>query len=601
MLEIARKLHRLLEPQDRPKVAILVLLMIATAFVQTAGVASVMPFLAVVADPDMVHTNAWLSGLYNSLNFESTNGFLYFLGIGAFIVFVGGTGLQAFSHWVITRFSHMQQYHLSRRLMGDYLRRPYVFFLKRNSGDLAKTVLQETAQAVNGGLMPALRLLSHILLAGAIVALLIAVQPILAIVVALALGSIYAAVYVMARTWLSRIGQDRVAANRERFTIAQEAFTGAKEIRLLGREHAYLERFREPSRRFARHQADSNLLQMMPQYAIEGVAFGGVLLIVIVLMAAPGGLAHALPLIGLYGLAGKQLIPAFQKIFTSIAALRFNMPAVDNILEDLGDENGSRALLHPNEHPVPLAPDRALSLHNVTYRYPESEAPALDGITLSIPGHTTVGFVGSSGAGKSTLIDVILGLLEPESGEIRIDETPLSPRTLRRWQAAIGYVPQHIFLADQSVAANIALGFPENQIDAAAVERAARLAEIHDFVTEELPEGYATVIGERGVRLSGGQRQRIGIARALYKDPPVLLFDEATSALDNATEQAVMEAIHKFSGSKTILLVAHRLSTVKPCDRIFVFANGKLVESGNWAELSEKKTQYFRQLVGKTG
>ncbi|WP_018175019.1 MULTISPECIES: ABC transporter ATP-binding protein [unclassified Thioalkalivibrio] len=595
MFRTLRKLNALLHPRDRRKVGLLVILMIVAAFMQTVGVASVMPFLAVLSDPDMVHDHALLSEAYNTLGFESTGEFLYFLGVAAFVMFMLGTLLQALTQWSITRFSHMQQYELSRRLMADYLRRPYTFFLHRNSGDLAKTILQETTHAISGAVMPAMRLVSQGLLAISLIALLILVEPWLALTVALGLGSVYAAIYVVARVWLNRIGQDRVEANRERFTAAAEAFAGAKEIRLLGRERDYLERYRHPSRRYARHQANAVLLQDTPQYAIEAIAFGGVLLLVLYLMAGDGGLAQALPLLGLYALAGKQLIPAFQKIFQNVAALRFNFAAVDNILKDLGDRGGD--VLPPRgEASAALAPQQAIRVEGVTYRYPQHDRVALDHLSLEIPARTTIGLVGSSGAGKSTLVDVLLGLLEPDEGAILVDGQPLTAANVRQWQAALGYVPQHIFLADQSVAANIALGVPEAEIDHAAVERAARLANLHDFVMNDLPHGYDTLIGERGTRLSGGQRQRIGIARALYRDPAVLFFDEATSALDNATERAVMDAIHNLSGDKTIILVAHRLSTVKPCDQIYVLDGGRLVDQGRWEMLVDGST-HFQQLA----
>ncbi|WP_019611912.1 ABC transporter ATP-binding protein [Thioalkalivibrio sp. AKL7] len=598
MLQTLYKLNALLDPRDRGKVVLLLILMIATAFMQTAGIASVMPFLAVLSDPGMVHDNEMLRFAYEWLGFESTGRFLYFLGLAAFVLFMTGTALQAFNQWAITRFTHMQQYELSRRLMGDYLSRPFTFFLNRNSGDLAKTVLQETTQAINGALMPALKLVSQLLLAAFIIALLVVVQPWLALIAAAGLGGIYAVIYVASRTWLNRIGLDRVEANRERFTAAAEAFAGAKEIRLLGRERDYLERYRKPSKRFASHQANAVLLQSLPQYAIEAIAFGGVLVLVLYLMAGDGGLAQALPLIGLYALAGRQLIPAFQKIFQQVASLRFNAAAVDSVLRDLGQFSDSTPPLSRNDRLAPLAPTRSIKVQGLTYRYPEHEHPALKDISLEIRARTTVGFVGSSGAGKSTLVDVLLGLLEPEQGTILIDGEPLTRANIRRWQAALGYVPQHIFLADQSVAANIALGVPEDKIDQQAVERVACLANLHEFVIQELPNGYATVIGERGTRLSGGQRQRIGIARALYRDPDVLLFDEATSALDNATERAVMEAIHNLSGAKTIILVAHRLTTVKPCDRIYVLHKGRISEDGSYEELSSAGTLFHQLAAG---
>ncbi len=598
MLETLRKLNALLDPRDRGKVGLLAILMIVTAFMQTVGIASVMPFLAVLSDPAMVHDNDMLRIAYEWLGFESTSSFLYFLGLAAFVLFMTGTALQALSQWAITRFSHMQQYELSRRLMGDYLARPFTFFLNRNSGDLAKTILQETTQAISGALLPALRLASQGLLALFIVALLIVAEPVLALIVAVSLGGVYAVIYLLARAWLNRIGQDRVEANRERFTAAAEAFAGAKEIRLLGRERDYLERYRQPSKRFARHQANAALLGDLPQYAIEAIAFGGVLLLVLFLMAGEGGLAQALPLIGLYALAGRQLIPAFQKIFQQVASLRFNTAAVDNILKDLGPRSDSTRMLAHDEHPEPLEPQRSIEVVGAIYHYPGHERPALKGVSLEISPHTTVGLVGSSGAGKSTLVDLLLGLLEPQGGTVLIDGQPLTPENVRNWQAAIGYVPQHIFLADQTVAANIALGVPEEKIDYAAVEKAARLANLHDFVLRDLPDGYSTIIGERGTRLSGGQRQRIGIARALYRDPAVLFFDEATSALDNATEKAVMEALHNLSGKKTIILIAHRLSTVRPCSRIFVLEQGGVVDSGTWDELSGQSATFQRLAAG---
>ena len=434
--------------------------------------------------------------------------------------------------------------------------------------------------------MPAMRLASFVLLAVMITLLLIVANPTLAIAVAVGLGSVYGLIYFLARKWLSKMGRERVDANRQRFTAAAEAFAGAKEIRLLGREFDYLERYREPSRRMATYEANAMIIESLPMYAIEAIAFGGVLLMVLYLMDE-GGIAHALPLIGLYGLAGKQLIPAFQKIFSTLATIRYNMPAVNNILSDLGKREGSVALYKVDEKMPRLFPQRQVRLQGLAYTYPGSELPALRELELSIPANSTIGIIGSSGSGKSTLIDLILGLLDPEVGRILIDDMVLTQGVMRRWQAAIGYVPQHIFLSDASIAANIALGVPDDQLDHGAVERAARLANLHDFVSSQLPEGYETLVGERGVRLSGGQRQRIGIARALYRDPQVLLFDEATSALDNATERAVMEAIHRLAGSKTILLVAHRLSTVEPCDQIVVLQQGRIVEQGSWSELNE--------------
>lgn len=585
MREILSKLLSLLSRRERLKAAVLLGLMVINAFFQTLGVASVMPFLSVLADPGVIETNQWLKAIYEGLDFQDTRSFLFLLGGAAFTLIIVGNAVQAITQWVTVRFAHMRQYSLSRRLMADYLRRPYSFFVARNSGDLAKTVLEETQQAVIGALMPVLRLISNGLLTGFIVALLIVVDPVIAIIGAGAVAGAYGLIYIAARRWLQRIGVARVKANQQRFTTVGEAFAGAKEIRLLGRERAYLSRYENSARVFARNQANASLLSSIPGYAIEAIAFGGVVLLVLYLMADGAGLAHLLPLIGLYAMAGKRLIPAFQKLFAAFTSLRFSMPAVDNLIEDLGDREGSTPLPDARQLPEPMVPERDIQFDKLRYRYPGSDQPALQDLSLTIQANTTVGLVGSSGAGKSTLVDILLGLLQPESGSVRVDGNPLGPDNIRRWQAGIGYVPQHIFLADDSVAGNIALGVPPRHRDRDAVVRAARLANLHDFVTEELPNAYDTPIGERGVRLSGGQRQRIGIARALYRDPPVLVFDEATSALDNATERAVMEAVHNLASQKTIILIAHRLTTVKPSNQIYVLDAGRVVEQGTWDQL----------------
>ncbi|MDP5030749.1 MAG: ABC transporter ATP-binding protein/permease [Paraglaciecola sp.] len=598
MLSTVRKLIALLNGEEKKKVTWLALLMTITAIIQTIGIASVMPFLAVISDQQLIYDNNFLNKIFVALKFHNEKAFLYFLGILAFLIFTFGTILQATTFWLTSRFAQLQQYQLSRRLMADYLRRPYSFFLTRNSSELAKTVLQETGHAVIGALLPAMRLVGSFMLAIIIIAMLIVIHPILAISVALAVGLSYTTVFLFSKRWLKRIGEDRDLANRQRFSASAEAFAGAKEIRLLGRENEYLERYRDPSQRFALHQANSGVLANLPLYVIEAIAFGGIILVSLALMTDDKGLANALPLIGVYALAGKQLIPAINKIFAAIAELQFNIPSVNNILNDLGDREGSRPLPDKSITKIPLTPKKEIQVNNLIFTYAGAETPALKGINLKISAQTTVGLVGSSGAGKSTFIDLLLGLLEPEKGNITIDNQLLDHKSIPNWQATIGYVPQHIFLADQSIAANIALGVPASDIDQQAVIKAAKQANLDEFIVNNLPDGYNTIIGERGVRLSGGQRQRIGIARALYRNPSVLVFDEATSALDNATELSVMEAINNLAGQKTIFIVAHRLSTVKNCDTICVFSAGNIVECGSWQDLTRNGSHFKKLSAG---
>jgi ATP-binding cassette, subfamily B, bacterial PglK len=327
----------------------------------------------------------------------------------------------------------------------------------------------------------------------------------------------------------------------------------------------------------------------VPRFALEAIAFGGMLLLILYLMARSGSFAGALPIIALYAFAGYRLMPALQQIYDAFTQLRFAGPALDALHQDLSSLQAADAQHGPLS---PLLLTQAIELNQVSYRYPNAPHPALKGIDLTIPAHSTVGFVGATGSGKTTMVDVILGLLEPQEGHLSVDGLPITAAKRRQWQRAIGYVPQHIYLADDSVAANIAFGVNPKDIDPQAVERAAKIANLHEFVVNDLPQSYATTVGERGVRLSGGQRQRIGIARALYHNPQVLILDEATSALDNLTEQAVMEAVNNLGHDITIILIAHRLSTVRQCDQIYLLERGEVKAGGTYEELAASNQQF---------
>jgi ABC-type multidrug transport system fused ATPase/permease subunit len=372
----------------------------------------------------------------------------------------------------------------------------------------------------------------------------------------------------------------------------QETFGSIKDVKVGGLEGLLLQRFDSPALRFARAQSFQSVAGQMPRFALEALAFGGLLLVVIYLMTRPGGLQQALPVLAVYAFGAYRLMPALQGFYTQLVSMRFAGPVLETLYQDLTQlvPEGSARL--PLERAEPLGLREHIRLDGVTYRYPKSERPAVRDLTLEIPVRSTVGFVGKTGCGKTTTVDILLGLLRPQQGQLLVDGKPITADNLRAWQASIGYVPQHIYLADASIRANIAFGIPPERVDQAGVERAARIANLHDFVTRELPQGYDTTVGERGVRLSGGQRQRVGIARALYHDPELLILDEATSALDNLTEQAVMEAVHNLGQRKTVVLIAHRLSTVRECDRVFMLEGGRLVASDTYEGLAETSLQF---------
>jgi ATP-binding cassette, subfamily B, bacterial PglK len=583
MLSMIRQLADLLSRRERLQLAGLCVATLVAAFLEMISVAAILPFLSVAADPGRIETNAWLSWAYDSLGFTSANAFLLALAGAALLALLVSNAWMAAAQWAQIRFAAGRNHTLAVRLLRYYLDQPYVFFLRRNSADLGKNLLNEIGQVTNQVLMSGLQVLARAVVALAIVALLVAFDPWVALFVTTVLGSAYGVLYLLVRRRLVRLGSERLAANSARFRDVNEAFGGIKDVKLLGREDRFLARFADPSQRLARCLAASGLIASMPRYGLEVLAFGGVLLIGITIMLRGEGLQQMLPMLGLYAFAGHRLMPSLQQVFQNFTMVRFGLPALDNLHRELRSiaADGSAPQIPCFRHTIQAAPGvlplaEKLELEGVTFTYPGAHRPTLRDVRLTIAANTTVGFVGQTGSGKTTLIDVILGLLCPEAGEIRVDGLPLTDANLRAWQNNLGYVPQHIYLSDASVARNIAFGIPDAEIDYTAVERAARMANIHNLVLHELPEGYATVVGERGVRLSGGQRQRIGIARALYHDPGVLVFDEATSALDHDTEAAVMEALTELAGTRSILMIAHRLTTLRGCDQLVRLENGSV-------------------------
>lgn len=600
MISIYKKLRSLLDEKERRRAGWLFLLMLATAFVEVFGVASVMPFVAVLANPQVVETNRYLAQAYQFSGITEPRAFMLVLGTVVLVVFVTSLALKALTTYAVLRFSNMRSHAFTYRLLTGYMAQPYTFFLGRNTADLSKTLFSEVNEVINGVLLPALKVLSGFIVALLIISLLFAVEPLLTLVVGVVLGGSFFGVYLLSRRLLKKLGKQRVAANTQRFVLANEALNGNKELRLLGREHSYLRRFERASWAFASHQSASKALGDVPQYAIQAIAFGGILVLVLYLMGRHGSLQEAMPLIALYAFAGYRLLPAFQEIFKNSTQLRFYHAALDSLHDDLSavqQAPSSAPRKASNEGEALLNGD--IQLRKVTYRYPGVERPVIDGVSLNIRSGSSVAFVGSTGAGKSTVVDLILGLLTPEQGIISVAGQPLDVNNLQAWQRNIGYVPQSIYLADATVAENIAFGIPPEEIDHAEVKRAARAAHIHEFIDAQLPEGYRTEIGERGIRLSGGQRQRIGIARALYHDPDVVVFDEATSALDNATEAAVMEAVNELAGRKTVILIAHRLSTVKRCDAIYLLSHGRLGGVGTYDELMNSSETFNAMVSGK--
>lgn len=595
-LDALRKIAALLSRREQRQVCWLFLGILAMSLVEVVGVVSILPFLAVIARPDVIGDSRVLSWLYNVLQTPDRETFIVYLGGGVFLSLVGSNACRALTTWAILRFTQMREYTISKRFLIDYVRQPYLFFASRNSSELSKNILSEIQVMINGVLMPVLETVARAVVVVTLAGMLLVVDPVLALSMCALLGGMYAIIYVMAQRKLLFLSGIRTVANGERYQSISELFGGIKEIKVLGREDVFIRRYARSMRGYSESQVSCLAIAQMPKFALEVVVFGGLLFVVLYFLAIRRDVSNMLPLVGLYALAGYRIMPSLQSIFHSITRIKFYIPSVDILYEDLQRQGGihgerGKSLKAHHEEVDELAFVSELELKNVRFAYSDANSEVLRGLTLRIQRKTTVAFVGSTGAGKTTIIDIILGLITPSSGTLSIDGIVIDARNRRSWQNRVGYVPQQIFLADDSIRRNIAFGLDDDCIDQSAVERAAHIANLHGFVNG-LDAGYDTIVGERGVRLSGGQRQRIGIARALYHNPDVLIMDEGTSSLDGITENAVMQAIDRLSRDKTIIIVAHRLSTVRNCDRIYLFEQGEIVADGTYEQLMQKNERF---------
>lgn len=583
-----KKAWALLDTRERRAAWLVLGAIIVAALASAAMVGSVMPFLAVLADPSRIQTTPAIAWAYDIFGFTSVYGFLVGLGLLSFAVIVVSSMIQIGKTWAVAQFTTMRIHSISNRLLGTYLAQPYAFFLNRHSGDMCPRVLVESSQVVGGFLRPAAELIAASMTTLTVLSLILWVNPIFAAMAFVVLGGFYGFIYLAARKALKRYGQVRVIANRERFRLANEALTGIKDIKLLGREATYLDRFAEPSKQMAQSEVVITILSNVPTFALQAFAFGSVILLCLVLidpesLATGNAISELLPVLGVFAFAGQRLIPELSKLYQSITQIQAGSAPVDAVYEDLVLRKSAANLQRTQMAGLGLK--QSLRLDAVSYSYPSAEQASVRDVSITIRAGEKIGIVGSTGAGKTTLADVILGLLRPDQGRLVVDDTVITSDNVSAWMLGVGYVPQDIFLTDASVSENIALGVTPEAIDHERVRDAARIAQIDQFIRDDLAEGYKTHIGERGVRLSGGQRQRIGIARALYHYADLIVFDEATSALDNLTETEVMGAIDSLPGDKTVLMIAHRLSTVKRCDRIIVLSKGRVVGCDNWAAL----------------
>ncbi len=563
MITTLHKIWALFTFPERRKTILMVALVVLMAFAETVGVLSIMPFLTVLGRPEVISDTPWLRKAFEVSGLPDARSFTIALGLVSIAIVIGASLFKTLTQHTLNRFVHFLRHSVSARLLAAYLHQPYAFFLTRNTAELNRNILSEADQLLFNLIQPLAQLIAQGMVVLAMVVLIVVYDPPTAIAIIAVVGGLYAAIYRLVRKRLSRIGAERMAANSERYQAASEALGGIKDVKVTQSAPTYAERFTRASREYSRHMATSDTLSQTPLYFVEATGYTGLILLALFLLMRSNDIAQVLPALGLYGFAAYRMLPAAQIMYRGFAKLRFSSPALDAIHRDLALPSETA-----RTRGTMITPRREIRLDGVRFAYPGApDRLIFQDFNFVIPANTTIGVVGKSGTGKSTLMDLLLGLLQPQAGTLRVDDTIIDANNLADWQGSIGYVPQHIFLADSTVAENIAFGVPRDKIDMGAVRRAARAAQIHDFVMTDLLRGYNTPLGERGVRLSGGQRQRIGIARALYLDPPVLLFDEATSALDHETETAIIQTILSLNLDKTVVLISHNHPSLSLCDK----------------------------------
>lgn len=591
MFKIVKQIDFILAATHKKQLALLMAIIFIQAIVETMSIAAILPFLAVVGAPELVETNTILARLYAALPVTSINQFMMLLGGVFFLIMAIGNVFASFSVWYFLRFSMQCGYQLSSDLFKKYLLQPYPFFLAHNSSFLISNIIAEVSRVILGIFINILQLFNKSIMIGFMFALLLYVDWKLAFSVVCVLGSAYVCAFLIIRKKLQKAGETSSHCNTFRYRSVSEAFSVIKELKLLGCEEYFLSRFKKYSKIYAESETNSQILPQISRYFIEIIAFGGILLIVLYLLYTQKDLNQALPLLGLYALAGYRLMPALQQIFAGFSTIRYHSHALDVIAKEF-----SRPTPYVHNTIDPLVFKERIQFKDVSFCYEGADANSIQGLNLEIRKNSSIGIVGSSGAGKTTLVDLLLGLFLGTEGGLYIDGQKLTIDNLQAWRCNVGYVPQMIRLIDDSIKNNIALGVSDENLDMNKIRKAAEMAGIAEFI-ETLPEGYETRVGEEGSRLSGGQKQRIGIARALYHDPQVLVLDEATSALDNFSEQVIVEAMKALSDHKTIVIIAHRLTTVKHCQEIVFMEKGKISDQGSYSDLFERNKHFYDMAI----
>jgi ATP-binding cassette, subfamily B, bacterial PglK len=573
----------------------LVTLFVVSSLIDALGIGLIGPFIGLAANPGYVRQNAWLQWSF-ALSGLEVNTFIALLGGIIIAIFYAKSLIYFYIQRYILKFANEHQIDLRRRLLHAYLNVPYTFHLKRNSAVLIRNILMETLKFTQGIMIPLLTSAANLVVLVVLLFLLIKTDLSATIIILIILLLAFLP-YFKFRKKVSHWGEVNSKSQAEMIRVANHSLGGLKEIRVIGCESYFENKMLEQSKLSASVSTSYGLFQALPRISTEALLIT-FLVGLASLSLLTNNTQNLVSILGVFAVASIRLLPSIIQLVSNISTIKNNSYSLDRIYFDIKelktlDSANQQQTLAQGPHIVDLPAEslvgrtldfeQEIILDNVSYRYPETSESAIKNLSLSIKKGASIALIGKSGAGKTTIVDIILGLLEPQGGSITVDGVSIYDN-LRLWQNLVGYIPQAIFLADDTIERNIAFGVPDRLINPERLEKSIRMAQLAELV-EELPDGIKTLIGERGVRLSGGQRQRLGIARALYHEREILVLDEATAALDSETESLVSDAIRALGGTKTIIIIAHRLSTVEHCNFVYMIEKGKIVKSGTYREV----------------
>ncbi|EOS25336.1 hypothetical protein C804_04435 [Lachnospiraceae bacterium A4] len=572
-----KKINYILDRKQKINLGILLVIIFIGAFVELLGVSAVMPLIDVAMEPETIGEKWYFVLIGKYMGITDANQMILFLAVLLIIIYILKNIYVMGMYSLQYRFVFNNQQRLSVRMMKSYMQQDYLFHVSKNVAEFQRNITSD----VNGFFTVALNVLQFLAefsVSTVLIVFLLVQDWVSTVAIAVLLFLFMGIFTVFFRKVLVKIGEESRQANVQVTKCLFQAFSGIKEIKVANKESFFIMNYDKNYKDCARVQRQQSILTYLPKPVMETVCICSLMLAMIIKIAVvKSDIASFVTTLSVFAVAAFRMLPSFNKITGFISGMMFNKPAIDSVYRDLMEIEQlkeQRKVEQTDTEKVSLT--TAIGLKNVSFRYPESDKWILKNANLNIRKNTSVALIGASGAGKTTAADLILGILEPQEGSVTIDGTDIK-KCMASWHENIGYIPQAIYLMDDNIRANVAFGIPESEIDDAAIEKALREAQLDQFV-HALPDGLDTMIGDRGVKLSGGQRQRIGIARALYRNPDVLILDEATSALDNDTEKEVMEAIDGLHGTRTLIVIAHRLSTIRKCDKIYEVGNGGFTE-----------------------